>query len=320
MAAKKVIDVSHHQGAVNWTTTAKKGIYGVMVRLAYATTKDTMISAYVPGVREAGLALLGGYGYATWHYKSKCNGSISKARELMQSQIDRWIAIATANGIPTGTYLAIDQEAEQGQKMGLSKTDNTTLLSEGCERIKKAGYVPVIYASASWIKSYMDVDKLDCLFWMAYYFYQGRDFSTANNGVVPKSAPYKSVADALGNKLIMWQFASSSYGKAYGMRSEGLDRDWYYPDRASGTAPAPTTPKKEEYCTVKLRTLQNGMSGRDVKALQTLLISNGFSCGANGADGIFGTNTDKGVREYQRAQKLSVDGVVGTKTWTSLLT
>lgn len=82
-------------------------------------------------------------------------------------------------------------------------------------------------------------------------------------------------------------------------------------------APAPTT-KKEEY-TMTMRTMQKGDKGEDVKALQILLIGRGYHCGSYGADGDFGTSTERAVREYQKAHGLEVDGIAGPATMGRLL-
>lgn len=70
---------------------------------------------------------------------------------------------------------------------------------------------------------------------------------------------------------------------------------------------------------VKVSVLKKGAKGSQVKALQTLLIGYGFSCGNSGADGSFGGATDKAVRAYQKAHGLEVDGSVGSATWNRLL-
>ena len=66
------------------------------------------------------------------------------------------------------------------------------------------------------------------------------------------------------------------------------------------------------------RILKNGMSGADVKELQTNLISLGYSCGAWGADGDFGDATEMAVREFQRKNGCNVDGDVGPETLKAL--
>ena len=80
----------------------------------------------------------------------------------------------------------------------------------------------------------------------------------------------------------------------------------------------PTT-TKTEVCTVEVKVLRKGAKGDNIKALQILLIGRGYSCGSYGADGDFGSATDKAVRAFQKDKGLSVDGVCGPKTWNKLL-
>jgi len=61
--------------------------------------------------------------------------------------------------------------------------------------------------------------------------------------------------------------------------------------------------------------LRKGSRGNDVKTLQTLLNENGYSLTV---DGIFGSQTDSAVRDYQACKGLVVDGIVGPKTWDKL--
>lgn len=68
---------------------------------------------------------------------------------------------------------------------------------------------------------------------------------------------------------------------------------------------------------IELTVLRKGAKGEEVKTLQRLLTALGYPCGA--ADGIFGSNTLAGVRSFQAAEKLAVDGVVGKNTWDALL-
>lgn len=66
-----------------------------------------------------------------------------------------------------------------------------------------------------------------------------------------------------------------------------------------------------------MQTLRNGSRGTQVKVLQWLLNENGFDAGK--ADGIFGSNTEKALRAYQKQKRLSADGICGKNTWTKLL-
>ena len=59
-------------------------------------------------------------------------------------------------------------------------------------------------------------------------------------------------------------------------------------------------------------TLRAGMRGEAVSEMQTALIALGYLGGT--VDGIFGINTEKAVRKFQRDNKLNADGLAGAKT------
>ena len=74
---------------------------------------------------------------------------------------------------------------------------------------------------------------------------------------------------------------------------------------AKYTKPLPTLPERGW--------LQKGDKGNDVALMQAFLIWDGFGCGRWGADGAFGDATDKAVRDFQKAYKISVDGGWGNQ-------
>lgn len=80
----------------------------------------------------------------------------------------------------------------------------------------------------------------------------------------------------------------------------------------------PETAKKGEY-SMQMRVLKKGCKGEDVRALQILLTGNGCTCGVWGADGNFGAATEAAVGNYQKKNKLQVDGMAGPETMKSLL-
>lgn len=82
----------------------------------------------------------------------------------------------------------------------------------------------------------------------------------------------------------------------------------------SNTIPSSQTPSTQFSLTGG--NLQSGSTGQNVKDLQNFLISKGYN-GADGpliADGNFGKNTLKAVRDYQADNGLVVDGIVGANT------
>lgn len=62
----------------------------------------------------------------------------------------------------------------------------------------------------------------------------------------------------------------------------------------------------------ELSTLRRGEGGQQVRALQKLL-------GGLTVDGEFGPATEQAVLDFQRANGLTEDGIVGPKTWKQLL-
>jgi peptidoglycan hydrolase-like protein with peptidoglycan-binding domain len=62
--------------------------------------------------------------------------------------------------------------------------------------------------------------------------------------------------------------------------------------------------------------VQYGSKGSDVKKLQQTLNRSGYKLAE---DGIFGAKTQAAVKDYQKKNKLAVDGIVGTQTWNTLV-
>ena len=84
----------------------------------------------------------------------------------------------------------------------------------------------------------------------------------------------------------------------------------------SGASPEPEpepTPEPD-----KKPTLRKGMKGDAVKWVQEKLIAKGYDLGSWGADGSFGAQTEKAVKEFQQDHGLTADGVVGAKTYAAL--
>ncbi len=88
--------------------------------------------------------------------------------------------------------------------------------------------------------------------------------------------------------------------------------------KASATAKPTATPKATATPTPTPAStaMKVGSKGSDVKALQKKLIELGYLSGK--ADGIYGTKTAEAVKAFQKASKLTADGVAGAATMKSL--
>lgn len=147
----------------------------------------------------------------------------------------------------------------------------------------------------------------------AYFGTKGKEYHTGIVSKVTKDRVYIIEGNTSGASGVVSNgggVCEKSYPLGYA-KIVGYGRPRY-----DAEAPAE---KKEEVCKVDIKVLKKGSKGATVKALQILLIGQGYSCGSSGADGDFGSATDKAVRAYQKVKGLGVDGVVGSKTWGELL-
>ena len=77
------------------------------------------------------------------------------------------------------------------------------------------------------------------------------------------------------------------------------------------------TPKPQKvFCTVELEQLSKGCESASVETLQNLLCDVQFELTV---DGRFGDKTDAAVKDFQKENNLTADGVVGPKTWKALI-
>lgn len=94
----------------------------------------------------------------------------------------------------------------------------------------------------------------------------------------------------------------------------GPNWNWaHYMELLGGTNEQPSDP----ITFTNYQTQRQGSSGAQVTAIQTLLTGAGHSPGA--VDGQFGSGTAAAVKAFQSSVGLSADGIVGSRTWTALL-
>ena len=90
--------------------------------------------------------------------------------------------------------------------------------------------------------------------------------------------------------------------------------------KIENTKPVEPEKKEDETVTIQMPTLKknlkDGSRGDEVKAVQERLNQLGYDAGE--ADGIFGSKTRKAVKDFQKENKLEVDGIVGKLTLVAL--
>ena len=104
----------------------------------------------------------------------------------------------------------------------LSKTKETAVCQAFADTIVEAGYQASVYASYSWIKSYINTDDLmDCGIWIARY--NNTTTSNTKSGTAYADVPYD---------YDFWQYSSTS--KVDGYRGN-LDTNFWYKDTSIKT-------------------------------------------------------------------------------------
>lgn len=222
---KKALDISKHQSCFNAATAKAQGISTTICRCAYATSKDIKWDTFASAVKAAGMELAA-YGFLTAHYKSKNGGSFAQAQMLMRQQVSTWIGICNQQGCKT---LAVDEELEPPNTLGLTKADNTSLLIEACQMIEAAGLKPLIYCSASWAQGRIDTARCKYPLWIAYYYADPNDPDFDGCKPIEQvNTGYSRYMVALGDQLYGWQFGRIGYGSKYGVGSDNVDKNIIY--------------------------------------------------------------------------------------------
>ena len=140
-------------------------------------------------------------------------------------------------------------------------------------------------------------------------------------GGVPEQKPTELYRIRKSWADVSWDDSKSQIGAYTNLESaKSVCKSGYYVFDEKGNKVYPLEDMKNSTSniSVELRMLRSGMGGKDVEAMQAILIAKGYSCGTYGSDGDFGENTEKAVRNFQTDRKISSDGIVGEKTWAEL--
>lgn len=89
-----------------------------------------------------------------------------------------------------------------------------------------------------------------------------------------------------------------------------------YAAKAGEAAPADEQPPKQAE---GYKRLARGSRGISVLAMQAVLIARGFDCGPDGADGVFGENTERAVVAFRGHCRLPDGKVCDESAWKKLL-
>ena len=156
---KKGIDVSYHNGDIDWQAVKDAGIEFVIVRSSYGLqSKDSKFAEYVIGAKAAGL-LVGAYHYS---YALSVEDAIQEAANCRE-------AIESA-GVCLDLPVFFDMEDADGYKARNDFAFDPAEITAMCRAfIDNVGLNCGVYASYSWLCDYIDWRLLGCAVWNAQW-------------------------------------------------------------------------------------------------------------------------------------------------------
>lgn len=148
------------------------------------------------------------------------------------------------------------------------------------------------------------------------------DWQDSGNGDNQGWSDHVGIVEAVNGNTIT--VIEGNYNNAVGRRQIAVNgktiRGYGVPKYDAEPVKQPVEKPTTKAIAIGMAELKKGSKGKQVEVLQRILSTHGYNLGSNNPfDGSFGPKTDTAVRAYQKAHGLTVDGIVGAKTWASLL-
>lgn len=161
---KKGIDISYHQGKINFKSVKASGIEFVILREGYRKSLDTKFFEYAKECKAVGLPILGVY-----HFSYALNEKQAKEEgEFCAKNVEK-------AGLGKDTLIFFDFEYDTVKKakaagvtLGASQCKKHTIAF--CETVKEKGYKVGVYTNNDYRKNMYDAETLKpYLLWLADY-------------------------------------------------------------------------------------------------------------------------------------------------------
>ena len=181
------IDLSYHNQKVDWDALESSPVEFVMLRCGYRGTTEGGLIEDEKFREYAEEALSRGYKLGVYFFSQ----AISEPEAIAEADfvIDIINEYDISYPVAFDTELSEDSRVEEAE---LSKEEQTNICIAFLERIKKAGYYPMVYASENWFRRRLEVDRLsEYDFWAPQYLEQNDflyDFTIwqyTENGAAP---------------------------------------------------------------------------------------------------------------------------------------
>lgn len=160
------IDVSHHQGEIDWDKVAAQGFEFAILRVGYRgygeegiIKEDSKFEEYYIGAKQAGLDV-GVYFFAQAINEDEAAEEAEFVLDVLSGRELELPVVYDPESI-------LDAKARTDNVTAEQFTQNTAVF---CDRIAAAGYSPMIYSNMLWEAYNLDLSKLDGIpIWYADY-------------------------------------------------------------------------------------------------------------------------------------------------------
>ena len=156
------IDVSKHNGKIDWNAVKSSGVDYVIIRCAYrgsstgALITDPNFHTNIKGATTAGLKV-GIYVF-------------SQAVNEVEAVKEASLAVSLAQGYNLTYPIFIDTEASGGRADKIDVATRTAVVNAFCQTVQNAGYKAGIYASKAWYEGKLNMGSLGGYkIWLAQY-------------------------------------------------------------------------------------------------------------------------------------------------------
>lgn len=213
------IDVSSHQGIIDWKKVKDSGVNFAFLRIGFRgygktgnLVTDTQFKSNLKGCIDNNI-YMGAYFYATDRNVGEVNATCDFIEEVLKDNNATYSLFA----LPI-VYDFEGYNQKNYRTYGISKEQRTLNCAKFNERMKAIGFKTMLYGSQGNIRTTYDLDKLKDWIWCAKYPYVNK--AVDDEKYFPKIGKYTE-------RVAIWQY--SSKGRVNGINGN-VDVDNMYID------------------------------------------------------------------------------------------